>query len=155
MLKQELEIIVTRKPCIIVDIDGTLSDLTHRLHFIHQDKKNWDSFFANVLYDTAHNHIVDIVKVLGKSYHIILCSGRPERCRADTLFWLKDNAVVFDELYMRKDGDHREDYLVKQELLEEIMIDYTPVAAIDDRKQVVDMWRSNGVPCLQCADGDF
>lgn len=146
---------MARTKCIIVDIDGTLSDLTHRLHYIQQDKKDWDSFFANVKDDAVHGHIVDIVNLLGAKYEVILCSGRPERCRKDTLEWLRANYIRWDSLLMRKDGDHREDYLVKQELLEEIMIDYIPIAAIDDRTQVVDMWRRNGVPCLQCADGDF
>jgi len=27
--------------------------------------------------------------------------------------------------------------------------------AVDDRQQVVDMWRANGVTCLQCDVGDF
>jgi hypothetical protein len=27
--------------------------------------------------------------------------------------------------------------------------------AVDDRQRVVDMWRSNGITCLQVAEGNF
>lgn len=29
---------------VIVDIDGTVADLRHRIHFIEGEKKDWDSF---------------------------------------------------------------------------------------------------------------
>ena len=32
---------------------------------------------------------------------------------------------------------------------------YSASIVLDDRKQVVDMWRSLGLTCLQVADGDF
>jgi hypothetical protein len=31
---------------ILVDIDGTLADCTHRLHHIQKQPKDWDAFFA-------------------------------------------------------------------------------------------------------------
>lgn len=33
---------------VIVDIDGTVADLSHRIHFIEGEKKDWDSFYNNV-----------------------------------------------------------------------------------------------------------
>ena len=52
---------------------------------------------------------------------------------------------------MRNSGDRRPDVEVKQEIL-----DYLPKDRIryvlDDRDQVVDMRRKNGLTCLQVAD---
>lgn len=144
-----------RPEAIIVDLDGTLCDLSHRLHFIQGEKKDWDGFFANVHMDKPLHNMLDIVMALADTYKIILCSGRPERAREATRQWLFHNGCHFDDLYMRKDKDHREDHVIKQEALQEIQKKYTVIAAIDDRKQVVDMWRRNNILCLQCAPGNF
>ena len=57
---------------------------------------------------------------------------------------------------MRVDGDHRPDYLVKREAIERLRANgWDPVLAIEDRRQVVDMYRAEGLICLQCAEGNF
>lgn len=33
---------------VIVDIDGTVADLRHRIHFIQGEKKDWDALVAEV-----------------------------------------------------------------------------------------------------------
>ena len=57
---------------------------------------------------------------------------------------------------MRQRDDFRPDNIVKEMILDfEILTRYTPYFMIDDRKQVVDMWRKRGYTCLACAEGDF
>ncbi len=141
--------------CYIVDIDGTLADITHRLHFIEGDTKDWDSFFAACKDDKPIMNMKTIVFCLSAFDDVIFVSGRPEKSRQDTEAWLNDLGFEEYQLYMRKDGDHREDYKVKEEILAEIQKDYEVIAAIDDRKQVVDMWRRHGILTLQCAEGDY
>jgi hypothetical protein len=59
-------------------------------------------------------------------------------------------------LYMRRRNDRRPDYIVKAELLDQLLADgYRPIMAFDDRDQVVKMWREKGVPCAQVAEGNF
>jgi hypothetical protein len=43
---------------------------------------------------------------------------------------------------------------LKQMWLDGIGVDNVAMV-FDDRQQVVDMWRSNGLTCFQVADGDF
>jgi hypothetical protein len=144
---------------IIVDIDGTLADCTHRLRHIQKQPKDWDAFFADCGKDAPINTVINIVEALGlASNTIIFCSGRPERCRADTEQWLRTmlNYVAPTPLYMRPDGDRRDDQIVKRELLARIRADgFNPVLAIDDRSRVVAMWRAEGLICAQVAEGDF
>jgi hypothetical protein len=46
--------------------------------------------------------------------------------------------------------------VIKGEILDQMLVDgYTPTIAVDDRNQVVDMWRARGLRCLQVAPGDF
>tara|TARA_R110002020_G_scaffold227539_13_gene438195 strand:+ start:10087 stop:10632 length:546 start_codon:yes stop_codon:yes gene_type:complete len=63
---------------------------------------------------------------------------------------------VHIELYMREEGDNRKDSIVKREMYEEyIKPHYNVKLVLDDRNQVVDMWRELGLPCWQVAAGNF
>lgn len=142
---------------VIFDIDGTLADATHRLHHVTGGRRDWDAFFAGMADDTAIEPICDLLtNFIGKTA-IVLCSGRPEKYRGVTDEWLRRTAgiVRYDALYMRPDGDHRADHVVKAELLARMRADgYEPWLAVDDRPSIVAMWRENGITCLQCRDWD-
>ena len=63
-----------------------------------------------------------------------------------------------DRIYMRMTGDHREDFVVKEELLNMIIGDYCTEeigGAFEDRQQVVDMYRKRGFRAFQVAKGDY
>ena len=146
--------------CYIFDIDGTLADLSHRLHFIKGDKKDWNSFKHFCFADKPIEHMVDLARMLSWSYHskhcIVLMSGRNECQRVMTEEWLHPLNFRYAGLYMRADGDYRPDHVIKAELLAKVRSDgYEPIMAFDDRNQVVAMWRKHGVPCAQVAEGDF
>lgn len=144
-------------PCYIFDIDGTLADLTHRLHHIQKQPKDWEKFFAACSGDAPIQHICRLACDLNASSPIVLVSGRSDRVRVETDYWLKViGGIIHSALYMRNDGDHRPDNIVKGELLDKLIADgWKPLMAFDDRNQVVKMWRERGIPCAQVADGDF
>lgn len=144
----------------LFDMDGTLADLSHRLHHVNTKPKNWPAFFDGCKDDAPHGHMRPVVQALSTMAYIIYVSGRPERCRKDTEEWLVKHeyhlAVTPPRLYMRADGDYRADDIVKAELLARIIEDnFRPIMAFDDRDRVVKMWRDNGIPCAQVAPGDF
>jgi hypothetical protein len=57
---------------------------------------------------------------------------------------------------MRGDGDKRPDHIVKKIILSDMRkVGLDPVLVFDDRQSVVDMWRGEGLTCLQVAPGDF
>ena len=142
--------------CYLIDIDGTLCNNEHRVHHILNSPKDWDSFFSGCADDKPIEHILDLVDDLAQSAFIVLVSGRPERTRQATIEWLNQHGVHFAALYMRADGDHRDDDIIKIELLAQLRADgYAPVLAFDDRTRVVQAWRANGIPCAQVAPGDF
>ena len=136
---------------IIFDIDGTLADPKDRLHFLK--KKDWNSFYDDCLDDAPIHNVIYLLQELKKNHHIIIFTGRPERIKDKTLLWLKANNISFDEIYFRKDGDYRPDYEIKEEMLKNL--NRSIWFAVDDRKQVVDMFRKNNILCLQCKDGDY
>lgn len=146
--------------CYLFDIDGTIADATHRLHHITGEKKDWPAFFDACVDDAPIEHIIGLVETLLEyeySPGVVFVSGRSDRVRQQTIDWLERHLFMkgFD-LYMRKDGDFRPDHVVKLELLAQIRADgFEPIMAFDDRNQVVEMWRANGIPCAQVAPGDF
>lgn len=143
--------------CYLFDIDGTLADVSHRLSHIQKKPKDWDAFFAACVDDPPIHHMCNLAEdLINAGRYVVFVSGRSDRVRAETLTWLHKNVGVSRTLYMRKDGDHRLDNIVKRELLDQIRADgYEPIMAFDDRDQVVKMWREAGVPCAQVAEGDF
>lgn len=143
-------------PCVIVDIDGTLADLSHRIHHVTGGNKNYDQFYAELSNDLPFEATINLVHHLNAAgATIILASGRPDNYRADTVSWLVKHSVPYDFLYMRKAGDFRADYIIKREILDQIRADsFDPWIVIDDRPQVVDMWRSEGLTVLQAAYND-
>lgn len=142
--------------CFIFDIDGTLADPRHRLHYIQQEPKDWDGFFEACDKDTRIGHVWITALALSDHYPIVIVSGRSDQVREKTEKWLKNNFLPWDALYMRKAGDHRPDTVVKKELLAQLRADgWEPRMVFDDRDSVVKMWREQGVPCAQVAEGNF
>lgn len=56
-------------------------------------------------------------------------------------------------LFMRADGDHRPDHIVKPELVSHLLHKIEMV--FEDRQVMVDKWRELGLTCLQVAKGDY
>lgn len=145
---------------VICDLDGTLCQIDHRLHFVvHPEprkKKDWKSFSENLIYDKVNEWCADILELFDCSSHIVLCSGRADNYKDLTEKWLLENKIIYTNLFMRRRDDFRPDNIIKEVILDfEILTRYKPYFFIDDRKSVVDMWRKRGYTCLQCAEGDF
>lgn len=137
------------KSIVIVDIDGTIADVRHRLHHIKDPgKKNWKAFFEAMDGDTPIESMIRQVHELERQHDIIVVTGRPEHYRARTEKWLEKQGIRFRKLFMRPDGDHRPDYTVKEEILREFRKEQI-VLAIDDRGPVCDMWEKNGIRCIR------
>lgn len=135
-------------PAVICDIDGTLAlNVTGR------------SFYdeTRVFEDEVNRPIAKIIRALnGQFVQIIYLSGRKETGRDLTRGWLESKACPPGPLHMRNQFDNRKDWITKAELFDyHVRGKYDVLCVLDDRQQVVDMWRSIGLTCLQVAQGDF
>ncbi len=143
---------------VIFDLDGTLADINHRRLKLDPKKPDWRVFNSEMSEDVPNKPIVELYKTLWNSevYKLIIVSGRSDEFRSYTEKWLTWNSIPFSELLMRKKGDYRSDYLVKEEILRQIQERWGDIAfVVDDRQQVVEMWRRNGITCLQCDYGQY
>lgn len=142
--------------CIIVDIDGTLAHMNGRSPYDYS-KVSTDILDHNVaeIVNMWKYNVRDVIGDVTSAY-VIIVSGREANCRGETEDWLRANKVPYDELYMRDEGDHRDDRIVKKEIYEaHIKPRYNVRFVLDDRDRVVKMWREEGLKVLQVADGDF
>lgn len=132
--------------CVICDIDGTVAKMTGRSPYD----------YSQVHTDAPHTPIVDLVKSLIHTCLVIFVSGRKTECREATKDWLGEHVGYREPLFMRSDGDDRDDRIVKEEIYRrEIEGKYNVRFVLDDRDRVVRMWRSLGLTVLQVAEGDF
>lgn len=131
---------------ILCDIDGTLA------HMVSRGPFDWGCVGEDILDDSV-KCALDAMKLVGQ---IILLSGRDGVCRPETEEWLERHGVKYDLLIMRAEGDNRKDSIVKRELFDSHIRDKYQVSfVLDDRNQVVEMWRQMGLKCFQVADGNF
>lgn len=151
---------MTKPKAVIFDIDGTLADVEHRRHFVDgsMGKKDFNKFYEAMGDDGVHEDIRELYRMYSSThkYSMIICTGRPEQYRGVTEDWLWKYSIFSNGLLMRSEKRrHDPDYLIKQDMLAEIRKRFDVVLAVDDRDQVVKMWRDNGIRCLQVAEGDF
>tara|TARA_B100000073_G_C23558973_1_gene503283 strand:- start:147 stop:608 length:462 start_codon:yes stop_codon:yes gene_type:complete len=149
---------------VIFDLDGTLADITLRrtLAIDSTDgKMDWDVFFdpKNISLDQPNTPVITMAQLLhSQGYKIVILSGRSARTQDVTLDWLNKHNVPFDDIHMRptdKKSHFLPDNVLKQNWLFTVLRDDDIFAVFDDRQQVVDMWRDNGLTVFQVADGDF
>ena len=130
----------------IFDIDGTLA------------KTEWRSPYdmTRIWEDSVNIPVAWILRELAINNRIIICSGREDSCRKETEEWLAKHEVTYDELFMRKEGDKRNDAIIKYEILvNDIIPKYYVRGVFDDRDRVVSMWRQAWLMCCQVDYGNF
>ena len=151
---------------IVCDLDGTMANIEHRRHHIPRrqpgDKKrprqNWKAFFEEMIFDEVNEWCRELISSMSDRYPIIYATGRAGEYNDLTRNWLAEKHLTFPgaKLFSRLEKDYRKDSIIKEIILEfEIKPRYDILFIVDDRKQVVDMWRSHGYTVLQCAEGDF
>lgn len=133
---------------IVCDVDGTLADLTNRLHHIQKEPKDYEMFFEMMVDDEPIWPVINWVTSLAENYMIVLVSGRPAYCWERTMAWMDKYGVPASHLFMRRSGDHRPDTMIKNGILSKLPKERI-LFAIDDRPCVVEqVWRANGVKVI-------
>ncbi len=137
---------------VIFDLDGTLCDISHRLHYIKGEKKDYDAFHAACVDDVPKSNILQILFSLQDCGHAIeIWSGRSDSVWSETELWLFRNGINIKHtpLKMRLHGDYTPDQELQRYWLHGL--DVKPNLVFDDRQRVVDMWREEGITCCQVA----
>jgi hydroxymethylpyrimidine pyrophosphatase-like HAD family hydrolase len=149
------------KKALIIDLDGTLADIEHRRHFVEKkegSRRDFKAFEDAIPKDRLNQWCAEIIDRFKRDHSIIFVTGRMwnEATARLTRDWLFQKGIDYNFIFARKDQDFRPDTEVKKEIFEnEIKGKYDVTFCVDDRSSVVKMWRSIGLTCLQCDEGDF
>jgi hydroxymethylpyrimidine pyrophosphatase-like HAD family hydrolase len=147
-----------KRDAIMVDLDGTLCNLNHRLHHVKgEGKKDWGKFFRECGDDAVYEDVRSVMESeMQAGTEIVLCTGRPADYQEHTEKWLVRNEINYASLKMRPKLNYTRDDNVKAMLYRyEIKPYYNVKFVLDDRTQVVVKWRSMGLNCFQVRPGDF
>jgi len=131
-------------PWAIVDIDGVLADVRHRLEHVSTRPKDWDAFFAAAPRDAVLPQGLQRCLDLAADNTVIYLTGRPERCRTDTIEWLRGNGFPDGDVVMRPDVDRRPARLFKLNQARRLARRDVVAVIVDDDEAVVDTLRTEG-----------
>lgn len=125
------------RPLAIVDLDGVVADVRHRLHHLETRPKAWDAFFAAAVDDPPHEEGLAIVRELEAEHEIVYLTGRPRHLAGDTERWLDEHGIGGHRLVMRPPRDRRPAAQVKVQLLRELAAGRRVAVVVDDDERVL------------------
>ena len=134
------------RPLAIVDIDGVVADVRHRLHHLQGRRKDWRAFFAAARHDEPHPEGLAIVERLRTDHEVVFLTGRPRELDADTRAWLERHGLAGHRLVMRPAGDRRPAARVKVEQLRALARGRTVAVVVDDDPDVIAAMAAAGHP---------
>ena len=137
-----------QRPIAVIDIDGVLADVRHRLHHVHDRPKDWAAFFAAAPDDPPLDKGLETARRLAEVCDVVYLSGRPEHCRQDTLDWFEKYDVPPGELILRRRGDYRPARVTKVETLDRLSERATVSVFVDDDPLVCEAARAAGYDVL-------
>jgi hypothetical protein len=141
---------------VVVDLDGTLADIEHRRRLIKGRKPDWKAFHEACVDDPPNPWCVRLINAMrAAGCRIELVSGRSQEVEAQTRDWLSrafgGDVSGLHLALLRPRGNMIKDTELKRAWLKSYGKERV-LFAVDDRRRVVDMWRAEGVVCLQCDD---
>ncbi len=139
------------RPYAVIDLDGVLADVRHRLHHLSGRPKDWEAFFAGIPDDPPLSAGVELVRLLAMDHEVVYVTGRPERTRAVTEAWLARHGLPGGRLVMRRDGDRRPARVAKPELVRSLARRRPVALVVDDDEAVCAAFAAAGWP-VQHAD---
>jgi phosphoglycolate phosphatase-like HAD superfamily hydrolase len=128
----------SRRPIAVFDLDNTLADTAHRQRFLERRPRDWDAFFAAAPQDPPVPEGVAMAVESAGECEVVYLTGRPERCRRDTLEWLERHGLPGGRVYMRRDDDRRPARRTKLETLRRLARDREVRVLVDDDELVCD-----------------
>ena len=133
----------------MIDLDGVVADVRHRLHHISAGRRDWDGFFAGIPDDPVLPEGRAVADRLAADHEVVYLTGRPERTRAATEHWLRVRGLPHGQLIMRRDRDRRPARVTKPELLRRLADGARIAVVVDDDVQVCEALERAGWPVLR------
>lgn len=136
-----------KKTCYIFDLEGTLTDNSHRMHLALN--KQWPEYSEQLRNDPPRIEIVTIYRSLqALGFHCVISTGLSRKYVALAHSWLKRFGITPDQLLMRPEENYQASPDVKRHHLESLRKNHTVLAVFEDREKNIVMYKQEGIPCL-------
>jgi hypothetical protein len=146
-------------PAVVFDVDGVLADATHRQDVLFSGPgrgKNWRAFFAAAGDDAVIEEVARLTELIDRDLCVVLLTARPANIQGLTLAWLAEHDLRWDVLVMRPEGDFRSSPDAKRMAIHELReAGFDLRIAFDDDRRNVDMFHSEGIPCIYIHSGYY
>jgi phosphoribosylpyrophosphate synthetase len=141
---------MSKRPAVIIDVDGTLVNVVGITHILKGDlhnEKKLEAYHKAALNCKANGWVVSLTNTLyDQGYDVLVVTARSEKVRVDTEFWLAKHRVKYHALFMRKHKDARDDYYIKKDILKALIeAGWKPALAVDDNPSIVKLWEENDI----------
>ena len=143
------------RPWAVLDIDGVLADVRHRLPHLRprragrEGRADWNAFFAHAADDPLLPEGAAVAMRLVVDHDLVYVSGRPERLRQTTEAWLNAHGLPRGAVVLRGESDRRPARVVKREILLRLARERPVAIVVDDDVEVVAALESAGFPVLR------
>jgi hypothetical protein len=134
------------RPLAVVDIDGVVADVRHRVRHVEGRPKDWDAFFAAARHDPPLAEGLRRVAELASTHEVVWLTGRPEHLRTVTRDWLAAHGLPEGVLHMRGDRDRRPARSLKLSRVRRLGADRHVGIVLDDDPAVITALREAGWP---------
>ena len=151
-----------KKNTIIFDLDGTLALIDKRRYLSRKPNGKID---FKILHDPSNIHldipnppVVKMAQMFDENgFNVVIFSGRSDKTEHTTRSWLTHNRIPFHKLVMRphKTMNFIPDDILKKDMLDKHLDIDDVFLVVDDRQKVVDMWREEGLTCMQVDPGEW
>jgi hypothetical protein len=131
----------------ILDIDGVVADVRHRLHHLERKPKDWMAFFRAADADQPIPEGLELAARMARDHELVWLSGRPEWSAPMTARWLAEQGLPTTEMHLRPHRDYRPARLFKLGVLRRLASRQI-VAFVDDDAEVVEAARAAGFPAM-------
>lgn len=143
------------KDTVLFDLDGTVADITHRLKYVQTPTPDWPRFFKECVNDVPKPWARELARALMfAGYRVVIVSARSRVVEQETRDWFIKHwgpGYMPEAIHLiRPDKDSTPDDKLKREWLYSWGLKDRVLFVVDDRQRVVDMWRAEGLTCLQC-----
>jgi hypothetical protein len=141
---------------VIVDLDHTLCDATHRQHL--GQAGDWEGFHSQCKHDEPHADVRWLLDLLPDDVFVLAVTGRSDPHWKATIDWLNKHSIRVDDILMRPQFNYVPDHELKLSMTEEYFgskeaVLQNVIFVLDDRDKVVEAWRNYGLPCWQVRPG--
>jgi hypothetical protein len=135
------------KNIVLFDIDGTIANIDHRLHYLRRENIDWTEFESQCEYDLPIPATVAMLRALSQSgKQIWLWTGRTVGVEAMTKIWLERHSIPYHQLLMRPEGTFLNAASLKKRWLNDSPVPKERViCAFEDEPRIVEMLTGEGL----------